>query len=191
MGRIRPRTSAKSTRIINAILKAEWEEPNAWERDSYTIARMTVANASKTVPDPWNRAFWDYFGTTLSKALKQWEERSRRIEIELERCRQMVQAKAAQPKQMQLDFSAPALPPKKRPQSVKGENQPWKKKLCAGDRVRSTQENSVFSLRVWELTTSQPNSTLTSEASTAGSGGNAFRLQLAHSKSSRSRDGTE
>jgi hypothetical protein len=123
VGRSKGRTKSlprRSERVIEAILKAEWREPDAWERDSYTIARMTVANAARGIPDPWNHAFAFYFGKPYEKALLAWAERDRRIAIELERCRLMVERERAQAVQLALTFeSEPQLPPKKPPQSEK------------------------------------------------------------------------
>jgi len=128
-----------SQRIIDALVRAELREPDAWNRDSQRIARMTVASAARGDPNPWSRSFLAYFGKPHEKAFKIWSERSEQLEIELARCRAMVESEQAQPVQLAIDFEM--LPPKKPPQSIRGEPT-WKKREAAGARDKPLRASS-------------------------------------------------
>jgi hypothetical protein len=56
--------------------------------------RNAVLNAANGVPNPWNYAFWWYFGRTHQKAMAIWAERDRQTQQALERCAAMVAQRA-------------------------------------------------------------------------------------------------
>jgi len=67
-----------SARICTRLCEAEAREPNAWLRDDYRIARMTVGNARQGNPDPWRFAFWQYLGKTPEKLIPVFVARAQR-----------------------------------------------------------------------------------------------------------------
>ena len=67
-----------SARICARLVQAEAKEPDAWLRDDYRIARMTVGLASRGNSDPWRFAFWQYLGKTPEKLIPFFVARAQR-----------------------------------------------------------------------------------------------------------------
>jgi hypothetical protein len=76
--------------ILLYLARAESKEPNAWLADDYRVAWLTVLHASRGLSNPWEFAFWSYYGKTIDKALIAWAERDAQTARELARCAAMV-----------------------------------------------------------------------------------------------------
>ena len=95
-GPMLPGESPRSSRALNGkaseilhhvtayLLKQEARETNAWKIDDLRIARMTLGFVRQGISDPWNYAFWSYYGKTLPHALEVWGERDRQTTAMLE-----------------------------------------------------------------------------------------------------------
>jgi hypothetical protein len=65
-------------RIAQHLAYAEIREPDAWRRDDYHIAILTVFFAANGNPDPWRFAFWWYLGRTPEKLIPEFVARAER-----------------------------------------------------------------------------------------------------------------
>jgi hypothetical protein len=86
--RLTPRGRALAERICIHLVNLEDRESDAWKIDDYRVSRMTVGYAAAGNADPWNFAFWMYYGKTLPKALKAWDERAAEHERAIARMQQ-------------------------------------------------------------------------------------------------------
>ena len=73
-------------RVLTFLARAESKTTDPWQADDYRVAWLTVLYAARGHANPWEFAFWGYYGKTLSKALIAWAERDAQTAIELERC---------------------------------------------------------------------------------------------------------
>jgi len=85
-------------RVIGALLRAESRSNRPWDKDDYRVAAKTVLYAALGYADPWNRAFFSYYGKPLASALAYWAERDRLTEAALRRCEQLVLTASLPPK---------------------------------------------------------------------------------------------
>lgn len=64
-----------SARVLSRLAEAETREPDAWLRDDYRIAWLTVLHCAEGIADPWRFAFWKYLGKTPEKLIPLFVER--------------------------------------------------------------------------------------------------------------------
>jgi hypothetical protein len=65
-----------SVRVLARLSEAESREPDAWLRDDYRIAWLTVLHCADGISDPWRFAFWKYLGRTPEKLIPLFLERA-------------------------------------------------------------------------------------------------------------------
>ena len=66
-----------SERVLVRLFEAEYKEPDAWLKDDYRIAWLTVLHCSEGIEQPWEYAVWKYLGITYQKFQKVMAERGR------------------------------------------------------------------------------------------------------------------
>jgi len=67
-----------SAPVLDYLQRAECREPDAWLRDDYRIAWLTVHFAGRGYSDPWRFAFWWYLGRTPEKLIPFFVSRAAR-----------------------------------------------------------------------------------------------------------------
>jgi hypothetical protein len=65
----------QAERVLEYLARAESREIDPWAQDDIRVAWMAVLYAARGFQQPWEYAFWCYYGKTAAKAIPIWLER--------------------------------------------------------------------------------------------------------------------
>lgn len=65
----------QAERVLEYLARAESREIDPWAQDDIRVSWLTVLYAARGFEQPWEYAFWSYYGKHPSKAIPIWLER--------------------------------------------------------------------------------------------------------------------